>query len=55
MFQVSVNSNVLHIPPTFSAFHIPLIFARAVVIKNIKNMHALLTNQIADILHYNDN
>ena len=26
-----------------------------VVIKNIKNIHAVSTNQIADILHYNDN
>ena len=26
-----------------------------VVIKNIKTMHVLSTNQIADILHYNDN
>ena len=25
-----------------------------VVIKNIKNMHAVSTNQIADILHFND-
>ena len=26
-----------------------------VVIKNIKNMHAVTTNPIADILYYNDN
>ena len=25
-----------------------------VAIKNIKNMHAVLTNQIADFLHFND-
>ena len=25
-----------------------------VTIKNIKNMHAISTNQIADILHFND-
>ena len=25
-----------------------------VAIKNIKNMHVILTNQIADILHFND-
>ena len=27
----------------------------AVAIKNIKNMHAVSTNQLADILHFNDN
>ena len=27
----------------------------AVAIKNIRNMYAVLTNQIADILHFNDN
>ena len=26
-----------------------------VAIKNIKNMHAVSTNQLADILHFNDN
>ena len=26
-----------------------------VVIKNIRNMNAVLTNQVADILHFNDN
>ena len=26
-----------------------------VAIKNIRNMHAVSTNQIADILHFNDN
>ena len=26
-----------------------------VVIKNIRNMHAVSTNQIADILHFNNN
>ena len=26
-----------------------------VAIKNIRNMHAVLTNQIADILNFNDN
>ena len=27
MFYVSINSNVLYIPPLFLTFHIPLIFA----------------------------
>ena len=27
MFQVSINSNILYIAPSFLAFHIPLIFA----------------------------
>ena len=27
MFWVSVNSNILYIPPSFLAFYIPLIFA----------------------------
>ena len=35
-------------------FHIPLTFARW-TIKNMRNMHAVSTNQIADILHFNDN
>ena len=48
--KVSVNSNVLYIQPSFPAFLIPLI-----IIKNIKNMHAVSTNQIAEILHFNDN
>ena len=26
-----------------------------VPIKNIRNMHAVSTNQVADILHFNDN
>ena len=26
-----------------------------VAIKNIRNMHAVSTNQIADVLHFNDN
>ena len=26
-----------------------------VAVKNIRNMHAVLTNQITDILHFNDN
>ena len=30
-------------------------YLHGVVIKNIKNMHAVSINQIADILHYNDN
>ena len=50
MFQVSVNSNVLYISPRFFAFHIC-----TVVIKNIKNIYTVSTNQIADTLHYNDN
>ena len=27
----------------------------AVAVKNIRNMHAVSTNQIADSLHFNDN
>ena len=41
MYMVSANSNVFYIC--------------TVAIKNIKNMHAVSTNQIADILHFNDN
>ena len=26
-----------------------------VAIENVRNMHAVITNQIADILHFNDN
>ena len=40
MYMVSANSNVFYIC--------------TVAIKNIKNMHAVSTNQIADILHFND-
>ena len=39
--------------PSFFAFHIPLIFARQQM-KSIRNMHAVSTNQIADILRFND-
>ena len=41
MYMVSANSNVFYIC--------------TVAIKNIKNMHAVSTNQIADILHFNNN
>ena len=40
MYMVSANSNVFYIC--------------TVAIKNIKNMHAVSTNQIADILHFNN-
>ena len=33
----------------------PFIDICMVAIKNIRNMHAVSTNQIADILHFNDN
>ena len=35
-------------------FVYPAIDICTVVIKNIKNLHAVSTNQIADILHFND-
>ena len=47
MFQVSINSNNLYIPPTF---HIC-----TVAIKTIRNMHAVSLNQIEETLHFNDN
>ena len=49
-----LGSNVLYIPPSFLAFHNSIDICK-VTIKNIKNMHAVSTNQIADILHFNDN
>ena len=51
MFQVSANSNVFYTPPSFSAFHIDVC---TVAVKNIKNMHAVSTNQMAGIFHFND-
>ena len=50
MIQISKSSVVLYIPPRFLVFHIPLTFALA-EIKNIKNRHAVSTDQIAEILH----
>ena len=50
----SINSNVFYVPPRFLAFYILLIFTVTVAITNIRNMHAVSTNQIADILHFND-
>ena len=44
----------MYIPPSFLAFHNSIDICK-VTIKNIKNMHAVSTNQIADILHFNDN
>ena len=43
----------MYIPPSCPAFHIPLVFC-TVAINSIKNMHAVSTNQIADILHFSD-
>ena len=37
------------IPPSFLAY------ICTVAVKNIRNMYAVSTNQIADILHFNDN
>ena len=57
MFKVSENSNVLYISPSFPCVsHSIDICTEA--IKNIKKyqkMHTVSTNQIADILHLNDN
>ena len=50
MFYVSVNSNVLCILPSIS--HSIDICTGA--IKNIRNVQAVSTNQITDILHFND-
>ena len=46
MFKVSIISNILYIPPSFLAFHIPSIFALW------QFMHVVSTNEIADILHF---
>ena len=48
-----LGSNVLYIPPSFFCVSHSIDIG-TLVIKNIKNMHAVSTNQIADILHYND-
>ena len=53
MFPVSINSNVLHIPPRFFISH--SIDICSVAIKSIRKIHALSTNQIADILYFHDN
>ena len=39
-------ANVLYFLPSFRAFHISIYI---VTTKNIRNIHAVLTNQIADI------
>ena len=46
MFKVSIISNILYIPPSFLAFHIPSIFALW------QFMHVVSTSEIADILHF---
>ena len=54
MFYVSANSNVLYIPPRLSAFSHSIDIC-TIAIKNVRNMHPVSTNQIADILNFNDN
>ena len=49
--KVSINSNILYIPPSFLAFHIPLTFTLYQL--KISEKYAVSTNQIADILHFN--
>ena len=53
---VSINSIVFYIPPCFSALHVPLIFdIFTAATKNIRNMHAVSTNEIVDIFDFNNN
>ena len=49
MFQVSVNSNPIKLSCVSHSTDIC-----TVAIRNIRNMHAVSTNQIGDILHFND-
>ena len=48
MFHVRINSNVLYILTNILAFLIPIDIC-IVAIANIGNIHAVSTNQIADI------
>ena len=48
MFYVRINSNILYILTRFLAFFIPTDIC-TVAITNIRNMHAISTNPIADI------
>ena len=49
----TLYSNHMYILSSFLAFHIQLTFCTE-VIKNIRNIHTVSTNQNADILHFND-
>ena len=48
-----MSLDVLYISPVFLCSHSIDIYT--VAIKNIRNMRAFSTNQIADILHFNGN
>ena len=50
MFQASVTLNVLLFSPSFLRFT----YICTVAIKNITNMHTVFTNQIADIVHFDN-
>lgn len=50
-FYVGVDSNVLYFPSSFCTFYINFC---NIAIKNIRNMQGVLTNQISDVLHFND-
>ena len=43
----------MYSPSSYRTFNITVIFA-VIAIKNIKSMHAVSTNQISDVLHFND-
>ena len=51
--KVSINSNILDIPPSFLAFHIPLTFALYQL--KISEKCTVSTNRIEDVLHFNIN
>ena len=51
--KVSINSNILYIPPSFLAFHVPLTFALYQL--KISEKCTVSTNRIEDVLHFNIN